>query len=52
MFLKDIYTAFLDSADFEKNISKRGDNIDLNKYICYLVTHAALKERLFKLAFS
>lgn len=49
IFLTDIYTALRDFVQFEKTLSKWGDNIDLNKYICYPVPHAALKERLLKL---
>lgn len=49
MFLIGIYTAFRDPADFEQKFAKEGDNADTNKYICYSVTHTALKERLLKM---
>lgn len=49
IFLADVYTTFGESVDFEKNLSKKGHNLDLNKYMCYSVTHTALKERLLKL---
>lgn len=49
-FQTGTFSAFRDSVDFEQTFAQKGDNADLSKYICYSVTHAALKGKLLNLS--